>query len=294
MWKRFVMAIVVLSWTMASHAGPGPGQVSEASAHYDLEQLYAQNQHDEGLTLAKEKHSANPDDIDLYWHIPRFLFEIGERYDRHDSSVNKVELYKEMIDWAERGLERDANHPHLWFALGVGKGRLSTTKGILGMLGMLADIEEAFLKTAESGYEYKAMGTGEHLPCHAYNTLGIFYRLVPDSWFVKALAGTRGSLQKSLEWMEKANTCSPNRIGIIKELAVTRLCMGSSKKDTISTSLGLALLNQARVMPPQTDTERIDLKHIDALLQDSSIACGYSRDGQQERDDAELRKNNGR
>lgn len=275
----------VLAW-----AAPGPGPVTEASAHYDLETLYSANKHEEGLTLAKAKHAKDPEDVDLYWHISRFLFEIGERFDRNDTSVDKPAMYQEMLDWAEKGLEKDPEHLHLWFAKGVAKGRQSTTKGVLGMLWMLQDIEEAFLKVAESGYAYKAMGTGEHLPCHAYQTLGIFYRLVPDSWFVSMLAGTRGSLDKSLNWMNKANTCSPGRIGIMKELAITLQCIGTSNKDEESLNKADGILRAVLKMPPTTDTEVIDLKHVPLLLDDPKMACGYSRDGQQEQDEKALKK----
>lgn len=280
----------VVLFVVSSVAGPGPGPVTDASAHYDLELLYSENKHEEGLKLAKEQQVANPDDIDLYWHISRFLFEIGERYGRKDKTVDKNALYKEMVEWAEKGLEKDPEHPHLWFAKGVAKGRQSTTKGVLGMLWMLKGIEQAFLKVAESGYTYKSMGTGEHLPCHAYQTLGIFYRLVPDSWFVKLLSGTRGNLDKSLDWMEQANTCSPGRIGIMKELAISLQCIGTSRKDEESLKRGSDLLRQVLTMPSTTDTEVIDLKHVPMLLEDPKQACGYSRDGQQERDEKALKK----
>jgi hypothetical protein len=272
-----------------SLASEGPGDVSDQSAHYDLEQLYTGNRHKEGLKLAKEKHKANPDDLDLYWMISRFLFEIGERFDRNDTSVDKVALYREMVDWADRGLLKDPEHIHLWFAKGVAMGRQSTTKGILGMLWMLQDIENAFLKVAQSGYAYKSMGTGEHLPCHAYQTLGIYYRLVPDSWFVQLLAGTRGNLDDSLKWMEKANACSPGRIGMLKELAVSLQCMGHTRKESALLSRAESLYKEALSMPITTDTEVIDLKHIPMLLEDASLACGYSRDGQQERDEKTIK-----
>ena len=281
---------LVWSLIFSATAGPGPGPVTEASAHYDLELLYTANKHEEGVKLAKARQAENPDDIDLYWHISRFLFEIGERHSRDDDTLDKNALYQEMLDWADKGLERDPDHLHLWFAKGVAKGRQSTTKGVLGLLWMLKDIEEAFLKVAESGYTYKSMGTGEHLPCHAYQTLGIFYRLVPDSWFVQMLAGTRGSLDKSLNWMEQANSCSPGRIGILKELAVSLQCIGTSRKDDASLQRAASLLQSAQAMNATTDTEVIDLKHIPKLLEDPSLACGYSRDGQQEREEKAMKK----
>jgi len=53
------------------------------------------------------------------------------------------------------------------------------------------------------------------------------YRLVPDSFIVQMLAGTRGGLDKSRGHLEKANRCAPGRIGTMKELGVTQICKGS-------------------------------------------------------------------
>ena len=104
------------------------------------------------------------------------------------------------------------------------------------------------------------------------------------------LAGTRGSLDKSLNWMNKANTCSPGRIGIMKELAITLQCIGTSNKDEESLNKADEILRAVLKMPPTTDTEVIDLKHVPLLLDDPKMACGYSRDGQQEQDEKGAQK----
>ena len=280
MTAAFWVFINVLAWAV-----PGPGPVTEASAHCDLETLYSANKHEEGLTLAKANHAKDPEDVDLYWHI-FFCSRL-----RASTAMTRVWINLRCIRRCLTGPRRIGKGPRApSFMVRQRWQRQSTTKGVLGMLWMLQDIEEAFLKVAESGYAYKAMGTGEHLPCHAYQTLGIFYRLVPDSWFVSMLAGTRGSLDKSLNWMNKANTCSPGRIGIMKELAITLQCIGTSNKDEESLNKADEILRAVLKMPPTTDTEVIDLKHVPLLLDNPKMACGYSRDGQQEQDEKALKK----
>ena len=264
-----------------------PGQVKPDNLHWDLELLYLNSQWQQGLDQSRARLAENPDDADLYWHVARFLFEMGELVDRNDTSVDKIELYRQMIEVSEAGLERFPDHAHLHFALGIGKGRLGTTRGVLKSLSLLKDVEAAWSHAASSDYVYRSIDGGEQLPCDAQLTLGIFYRLVPDSWIVKVLSGTRGDLQRSQRSLEAANACSPNDIGILKELGVTHLCIADRDDDDDASHLGLGRqsLEQALRLHARGDsTDELDHVHMRMLLDDPSLACEYSRDGQQETD----------
>jgi tetratricopeptide (TPR) repeat protein len=267
---------------------PGPGDVTPAIAHYDLEVLYGEARMEEGLALARKQLAANPDDAELYRHVVRFLFEKGEMVHKDDKSMDKVALYKEMYDLSNKGLELDPGNAHLLFNRGIALGRLSTTRGVLSSLMNLKGVEEDWLAAAAAPYRYQAIAGAEHLPCDTYLTLGIFYRLVPDWWIVGVLAGTRGDLDKSLAWLEKANQCRPNRIRTLKELGVTQLCIGDSRKQPEMIERGRATLIHMRTLPKAHTHSEIDKEHALLLINDPSLACEYSRDGQQENDREKL------
>jgi hypothetical protein len=265
-----------------------PGLVNEATPHYDLEVLYDQGKVDEGLKEAKAQLAQHPEDLDLYWHAARFMFEVGERFDRNDKSIDKVDWYEEMIGIFEAGLARDPTNAHLLFGYGIAKGRLGTTRGVLASLFMAKDVEAAWLAAAQSSYRYSSIRGQEQLPCDAHLCLGIFYRLVPDSFIVEMLGGTRGSLEKSLAELERSDRCGPDRIGTLKELGVSQLCKGEKSKDEALVVAGRATLLRARALAPEGDTDVTDLRHIDMLLANPKLACGYSRDGQQDLDEKKL------
>lgn len=264
--------------------GTGPGKVGPHSNHWDLEQMYTNGDVDEGLRIAKERQAANPEDIDLYWHIARFIFEVGERHERDSAEIDKKALYKEMIAWSEEGLEIAPGDPHLTYAYGIAKARLGTTRGVLASLWMAKDIERAWTVVADSGYEYESINRGEHLPCDAHLVLGIFYRVVPDWWIVKLLSGTRGDLDKALEYLEYANTCSPDRINVKKELGVGQICFGMNREMPEFVEMGRKTLEETLLLTPDGDTDFIDFKHIPKILENPEMACEYSRDGQQDLD----------
>ena len=190
---------------------------------------------------------------------------------------------------AETGLDLRPDDPHLRFARGLANARLGTTKGVLSSLFLARTVEGDWLYTANSGFTYSALGEKEVLPADVYQALGVFYRLVPDWWIVQVVAGTRGDLDKSHDFLQKAAKSRAN-IPILKELGVTQLCIGTKRDDAKMLADGQATLDKALAMPPRDDKHRIDHKHIQMLKADPKMACEYSRDGQQDLDKKKMKK----
>ena len=97
-------------------------------------------------------------------------------------------------------------------AMGVAIGRDGTHRGVLASLFNAKRLEDIWLDAADDDFLYASINGEERIPCDVWHGLGIFYRLVPDSWIVKLLAGTKGSLDKSLEFHTKSNN-RPLRFG---------------------------------------------------------------------------------
>lgn len=266
-----------------------PGQAAPGSKHYDLEELYAAKQYREGLAAAKSRLAQQPDDVDLHWMVARFLFEVGELFEPSVSTATREAHYAEMVAVTERGLALRPGDPHLRFAHGIANGRLGTTRGVLSSLWLASSVEQDWLATANSGLQYASIDGNEILPCDVYQALGIYYRLVPDAWIVKVIAGTRGSLEKSLSYNEKSVSCATEgRVAARKELGVSQLCLAQRDDDAALLAKGRASLEQVLAMRVDTEKDRIDLRHARMLLDDPGLACGYSRDGQEDVDASKL------
>jgi hypothetical protein len=267
-----------------------PGQCTPDDPHYDLEILYKDGRYDEGLDLARRR-IAEKADKDLYWMAARFMYEVGERFQRTDDSIDKEAWYQEMADLTDAGLAMAPGDPHLRFARGIAMGRLGTTRGVLSSLFMAKDVESDWLAVAnDPDFKYASIDGNEELPCDSFHALGIYYRLVPDWWIVQVLAGTRGDLDQSLAWHQKATRCKPNETQNWKELGVTQLCLGQKRGDQALLDAGNASLRKVLSLRPDTPRQRIDLKHAQMLLDDPSLACEYSRDGQQDLDEDKLKQ----
>jgi hypothetical protein len=262
------------------------GQVDASSPYWDVESLYSTSEFQACKARALDRIAATPSDPELYWLAARCQFEIAEGYGRNDPSVDKLAMYDEMLALCDRGLELSPGHPHLHFARSVAVGRIGTTRGVLASLFLAKDVEGSALAAAAPGYTYRSLYGRESLPADAHLVLGIFYRLVPESWVVKVLAGTRGDLALSIEHLEKAHALEPKRVSIAKELGVSRLCYAQRRNDPAMAAQGVAALTVALSIPAEQPTDYIDHRHVRQLLADPSLACGYSRDGQQDVDEA--------
>ncbi|MBN2799901.1 MAG: hypothetical protein JXX28_12215 [Deltaproteobacteria bacterium] len=258
-----------------------PGQVTPASPHYDLEVLYHAKRYQWGLRLCKERRAGAPDDLTLAWMEGRFYYELGELY---PEDFDKRGWYNEMLAGVEDGLSRHPGDPHLLFLQGLAKARLGTTQGILATLFYVDDVEAAWLAADAAGTSYASLGLEEHLPCDHKLTLGIFYRIIPDSWVIEAITGTRGDLDRSLAYHQAATACSPGRIRSLIERGVTELCLGTTRGDPAMLAQGASTLTQLAAISPTQPTDYIDQENAPLLIAHPELACGYSRDGLQERE----------
>jgi Flp pilus assembly protein TadD len=279
--------------TTTTMTGPLPSARSSTSlpAHASesrwpsLEAHYANDRHDEGLREAKALLTAHPDDVELLALYARFLYEEGERHKR-DGAFDKRGLYKEMVRALSRARALAPTDARVGWGLGIAKARLGTTQGVLSSLSMAKEIESLWLEAARSDVRYVSLNGEEKLPCDAFLTLGVFYRLIPDWWIVEVVAGTRGDVDKALTWLRKANQCAPEAVRTHKELGVGLLCAAERKGDPALVEEARQAFGKGLAIAPRFHTERIDHQDMRRLIATTKGACGYSRDGQQTLDES--------
>ena len=259
------------------------------AAYARLESLYTEGEHEQIVEIGTALLRRFPADPELHWMVARAYFEVGELHARDAAAFDKEAWYSEMLRLSDAGLALDPGHGHLLFARGAALARLGTTRGLAASLFLADDIEAAWLAAAEDVSPYASLGREEVLPCDIYVCLGVFYRLLPDWWLVETLTGTRGSLEDSLAWQQQAYQCSPDRVNVVKELAVSELCVGQRGDDPGLVAAGLAHLEYAATLPSRTQVDALDHQHVAFLLAEPSAACAYSRDGQVEQDRTAIR-----
>lgn len=290
-----VLGVLALgSGTAGSAPTPTPplpiAQKARESRHLDLEQLFSTGQYQEGIRVSEARLAESPQDPELYVHLFRFLFEKGEHQARDQKGFDKEAHYLRMLELVDKGLVLAPSHPRLLWGKGVATARLGTTRGVLASLMSAKDIEQTWLTVTKSEYRYESLQQEEMLPCDTYLALGIFYRLVPDWWIVKAIAGTRGDLDRALAMVQKSEQCAPGRIRSVKELGIVHFCLATRRDDEGHRQKGMAAMKRALAIEADRPIERLDQQHIKMLMQMPDKACEYSRDGFQDLDETKLKR----
>jgi tetratricopeptide (TPR) repeat protein len=251
------------------------------------EQLWMNNDYNGSDKVLDEAMQKCPDLAELYWRKARDEYDRIEDLPR-DQKPGKDELikrYRGIEALAAKCMELEPNNGDCWLWKGIGQGRRGTTQGILNSLTEAADLERTFLKSASLKPQYRSANGAANSLGDAYNALGQFYRVLPE-WLCtfpfKQLVGTCGDLAKSVEYQRKAVAREPQRIEYQKELGISLICDGQKHDKPEEVTEGKKILNDLQALPEIKKTDPIDKQHAKQILADPSLACGYSRDAQQE------------
>lgn len=276
-WGFSLIAIVVLS--ARAEEQKSFTELMAAAERYWLNDDYVQSNR-----VLEEAIQLYPQQAEPYWRKARNLFDLVEILPREQKPA-KTELlmiYREVETLGQKCMElspADGNCP-FWKA--VGMGRRASTQGILSTLSELKEFEGLVKKSLELKPAYRAEG-GKAAPiADAYAILGQLYRLLPDWQILAWLFGTQGDLDQSIIMLRRAVALEPQRIEHVKELGVSLLCRGQKQGRPEDITEGRELLHGIDLMPIIKPSDKVDKTHARMLLHEPSLACGYSRDAQQE------------
>jgi hypothetical protein len=235
----------------------------------------------------------NPTIPGAYWRLARNNFVTGEQLPE-EAKTERLALYEEMIKYTTLCIEKvDPNDAGCRHFLATGMGRRGTTKGFLNVAFTAKHVETEWLKAYKLGSDYMS-ADGEPMMNNVRYGLGVYYRIVPDSWMASVLLGTRGDKKKSVDFFREAVVHQPFSTELQKELGVGLLCYGQDAKVAAAVEEGRAILKRIVAgdfdVKNQRSTDTIDKQHAKLLLENPKPACGYSRDGFQDTDVSKLKK----
>jgi tetratricopeptide (TPR) repeat protein len=252
--------------------------IQEAERHWEADKYVASNQ------VLDKIIRMYPDRADPYWRKARNNFDILETMPREERPDRDtlIERYREIESLGKRCAELEPQNGSCFLYEAIGMGRRGTTQGILNSLGEIDEFEELLLRAVDLKPAYRANRGKSNSMGDAYNALGQFYRVVPDWRFLQWLFGAKGDLNRSVEFQRKAVELEPERIEYVKELGVSLICRGNKTGNHEDISEGEKYLQMVEDLPVIKPSDVIDKKQVKELLASPGLACGYSRDEQQE------------
>ena len=218
-----------------------------------------------------------PEEDYAYWRISRNYWRYAEALPT-ESAEQRLVYFQEAADWADRGMvvNPDCGACMLWKFVSL--GRQATTRGLLSAVSDAREMNRLLSRGIELQPHHRD-NAGNSTLGNLYYAASVFYRIVPDWWWLRVLVGVRGDKAKSVRYARRAVEAAPVRVDYRIELGASLLCLGSVERAPESVREGQAVLHAALKLPDYLSTDTVDREHAQVLLGAPEKACGYSRDG---------------
>jgi len=248
------------------------------------EKLWIAHKYQESNKILRKALATTPGNVEkaeIYWRTALNLYDMAEGMSgkahqaRHDNYTRMGGLSKKCMALAPK-------MPECYLFYATGMSRQATQKGILNSLEKALEIEKNYLKVIELEATYRTERGELNILGDAYCRLGTFYRLLPEWSEIKRLYKIKGDKKKSIDMLRKAVEIEPGRIEYAKELGISLVCYGESTNNRQVVDEGIMWLKKIRKLKVLKPTDKIDKKHAKMILADLEMACGYSRDAQQD------------
>jgi len=218
-----------------------------------------------------------PEESYTYWRIARDYWRHGESLPLEDKE-GRIRYFELAESWAGRGISIDPECAACMLWKFVAMGRQATTRGLLSAVRDVREMDELLTRGIALQPDHRD-GAGNSTLGNLYYAAAVFYRVVPDWWWLRLFVGVKGDKDRSLEYARRAVEISGNRVDYRVELGAVLLCLGTTRGDAARLGEGLAVLREARALDDYLSTDPLDKAHATTLMASPEKACGYSRDG---------------
>jgi len=213
---------------------------------------------------------------EAYWRSARSHWLVADTLPR-EAKNEREGLYLHARALTDKGIEvnPECGECMLWKFSSI--GRLATSRGVWSsarQASVMADLLDrgiALQPTHADNEHNSALG-------NLHYSSAIFYRVVPDWFFMSWMFGVRGDKERSLQHIHTALALHPDRLEYQVELGAQLVCLGITKDEATRIDRGKAvLLDALQRQAGSLDDER-ELEAAQIMLDQPKKACGYSGD----------------
>ena len=238
--------------------------------------------------LLLEIEKKHPNNAKALWLIAKNAYFRAEKMPE-EATEEKAAILERGFSFAERCVEVAPKDINCLLHFGTLLGRVSTNRGIISSAANGDDVEDHWLRALETKEHYRFPSANTSLGAVNYG-LGIFYRLVPDSWLMSLLFGVRGDIGKAVKYLQAAMKTKSDEVELYTELVAASYCKAERDDDAAALKLGHDYVKQCQAKPASSELRKISKSHCGKLRDNPALGCGYSRDKQQETDAEKFKK----
>lgn len=211
-----------------------------------------------------------------WWRSARMFWMAGDTLPL-DAVEPRVELFGRAEQLAGRGIEVDPACAECMLWKFSAMGRVRTTRNPWGGLRQLPEMAELLDRGIALEPTYADDEQNSTLGNLHYSS-AIFYRILPDWFWIGWLLGVKGDKERALGHMHEALALHPSRLDYQIELGCQLLCLGTARDDRARLEGGLAVMREAVLREPENQDQARKIAAARVMLRRPEKSCGYSGD----------------
>ncbi len=245
-----------------------------------VEVLIVDERDAEADAILRELALRYPREPKVMWLLAKNLFFRSERLPGHDSA-GRGKALEEAIDWTVKCVEAAPLDINCHLHRGALLARLSTNNGVVRSVLNGPAVRDAWQEAVHLKHHYRFPSANTSWGAANYG-LGIFKRLVPDSFWLNLIFGFKGDINQSIAYLQAARSTKDDQVEIYTELAAAYFCKYAREGDVGARNRAREALETCFSITPPDKISEISQQHCRMLRATPEMACGYSRDRQQE------------
>jgi len=210
------------------------------------------------------------------WRGARALWAAGDVLPV-EATTRRIHYFERAEGLSQRGIDVDPDCAECMLWKFASMGRLRTARGVwTGIRGVpeMANLLERGIALASHHADDDRNSTLGNL----HYSSAIFYRVLPDWFFVGWVLGVRGDKERALDHARTALVLHPARLDYRIELGSQLLCLGSTRGDPTQLENGRRVLRAAVELPPETQDDAREIAAARIMLAEPAKSCGYTGD----------------
>jgi hypothetical protein len=222
------------------------------------------------------------------WRGARAFWMAGDTLP-FDAKEERLRRFEAADALSSRGIAVDPRCAECMLWKFASMGRLRTTRFLWSSIRDVPEMASLLDRAIALEPTYREDAGNSTLGNLHYSS-AIFYRVLPDGFFIGWILGVRGDKDRALRHIRTARTLHPGRLDYEIELGSQLLCLGSVRGETDRLAEGRAVMLDAIVREPETQDDAREIAAARIMLASPRRSCGYSGDAWLELDEREARR----
>ena len=235
--------------------------VDIAQLHKNADRLYAQFKPKEAAEELLKIVRSDPQNFEALVKLSRAYIDIGDMIadSAPDWKERRLKDYRTAEDYARRAVKVDPNSTWGHFYLGASLGHIAVVSPVARQVELAGEVREALEKSLaldpRNGFAYHAYGVWHR----KISEIGNMSRMLASVFYGRSLP--EGSMEKSVEYLNKAIALNPTVIISRLELANTYMAMEDFQA-------ARAMLSSIRNLPVQFSDDAKHKQKAEELLEE--------------------------